>query len=72
MSSCKLHIPVVDLASLDDELPDLAEIFKTYTAQIASLKPIPSSSKVLTAKTFDGSTVFLTRKPRRRESVSPV
>lgn len=54
----------------DDEMPDVAELLKSYTTKVASLKPIPSSSKILTTTTFNGSAIYFTRKPRRTPATS--
>ena len=51
-------------------MPDVADLLKTYTRQVASLNPVASTSKVLTTTTFDGSAVYFTRRPRRREGAA--
>ncbi|KAI0723775.1 P-loop containing nucleoside triphosphate hydrolase protein [Cerioporus squamosus] len=51
-------------------MPDVADLLKSYTAQVASLNPVASTSKVLTTSTFDGSAVYFTRRPRRREGAA--
>ena len=56
--------------ALDDDMPDVADLLKTYTRQVASLNPVASTSKVLTTTTFDGSAVYFTRRPRRREGAA--
>ncbi|PIL24416.1 hypothetical protein GSI_14170 [Ganoderma sinense ZZ0214-1] len=56
--------------SQDEDLPDVAELLKGYTAKVASLAPVPSSSRVISTKTFDGSSVHFTRKPPRAKATA--
>ncbi|KAI0362637.1 hypothetical protein OH77DRAFT_1416905 [Trametes cingulata] len=53
--------------SQSQEFPDVADLLKSYAAEVSSLDPVPSSSRVLKSKTFDGSTVYFTRKQRKRD-----
>ncbi|KAM5538065.1 hypothetical protein V8D89_008262 [Ganoderma adspersum] len=56
--------------SQDEDLPDVAELLKGYTAKVASLAPVPSSSRIISAKTFDGSSLHFTRKPPRAKATA--
>lgn len=57
--------PLLPLGT-EDEFPDVADILKPYNSIGQSINAVPSSSKIITANTFDGTPIYLTRRARRR------